>query len=124
MIKNVSNDVNEEGGSEVNSDEDDNGVDEDCDDDNEDGDIVEESYSVENVPESCFFHSFFAFFLWGPFADENKQLPMLAVDDAKSEHAKSQAQLRAAKRLKKMDERANDTAESRGFSTDQRTLNQ
>ena len=67
-----------------------------------------------------FFNSFFALCLWGPFADENKQLPILSVDNAKSAHAKTQAQSRAAKRLKKMDERANDTTEIRGFTTDQR----
>jgi len=89
----------------VGDDDDDDIEDDDYDDDDDDDD---DSNNSTYVPDDYIFHSFFVYCMWGPFAEENKQLPLLIFDDAPKATVKSQAQSRSAKRKQKESERRTD----------------
>ena len=61
------------------NDDDDKGDNDDDEYENEEDDDDDDSIGSDYVPETYFFHSYFAFCLWGPFADKSKQLPILIL---------------------------------------------
>ena len=73
------------------------------------------------VPKDYMFPSYYAFILFGPFADPDDRLTLLLTDDtSKSKKDGSRAQRRKTDQKEKLDNAAHDTSAVRGFSTDQR----
>ena len=91
-------------------------------DDNDDSGSSNEDSSDGEVeaPDSFIFLGYMAFVAWGPFAEPNDRLLLFITQDA----PKNMALGRAAKRKSDMElnqsERASDSRNNRGFSTDQR----
>ena len=106
--------------SEMSGDEEDN--DDTNNDENDDSGSSKSDSSVGEVeaPDSYIFPGYMAFVAWGPFAEPNDRLLLFLTQDA----PKNMAMGRAAKRKADMElnesERASDSGNNRGFSTDQR----
>lgn len=76
--------------------------------------------SINAMPASYIFPSFFVFMLWGPFVPPEKRLPLVLTCDKGKKKSGTRAEQRTKDRVNKMIDLVNDTKNVRGFSTDQR----
>lgn len=72
----------------------------------------------DDIPNNWFFPGFFAFVVFGPFADPNDRLACFEIEDLQK--AASRAAKRKAELIEKEKDRANDDHNKRGFTTDQK----
>ena len=88
---------------------------------NDDNDSLSSSseLSVDNMPSSYIFPSFFIFMLWGPFAAPENRLSITLISD-NGKKGVSRKEQRSKDKEAKMIDLVNDTKNVRGFTTDQR----
>ena len=72
----------------------------------------------DDIPNNWFFPGFFAFVIFGPFADPNDRLACFEIEDLQK--AASRAAKRRAELIEKEKDRANDDHNKRGFTADQK----
>ena len=96
------------------------GEEEDNDDDNDDSgsDKDDSSDSDVEAPDTYIIPGYLAFVAWGPFAEPNKRLLLFVTQDAPKNMSLGRAAKRKAETESNQSERAYNSVNNRGFSTD------
>ena len=71
------------------------------------------------IPQDWFFPSYFAFVMWGPFAEPKNRLTLMETKDRPKLVRRGRRQKRIDLLEEKNDRRRSDESNERGYSTDQ-----